>query len=94
MLLFHRRTKKAIKYVWGFISILIVLSMVVTYSGFTQLSRSTPPVTPPTTAQEPATTPEALSPVTASNTIELAPTPTTQEVPVKTPPPAPLKFSL
>ncbi len=47
MLLFHKRTKKVIKYVWGFISVLIVLSMVVTYSGFTMLARTPSTTEPP-----------------------------------------------
>ncbi len=34
-LLFHKRTKKVVKYVWIVFSIIIILSMVVVYSGFT-----------------------------------------------------------
>jgi len=31
--LFHRRTKKVIKWVWGVIATMIILGMVFTYSG-------------------------------------------------------------
>ncbi|MEY2665523.1 MAG: hypothetical protein RLZZ480_628 [Candidatus Parcubacteria bacterium] len=31
--LFHERTRKAIKWVWGVIALLIILSMVFAYSG-------------------------------------------------------------
>lgn len=33
-MLFNPRTKKAIRYVWIGLSILIVISMVITFSGF------------------------------------------------------------
>jgi hypothetical protein len=88
MLLFHKRTKKAIKIVWGFISIVIVLSMVVTYSGFTMLAGTA--TSPPTTTdlnqealdllakqQQSATTSARQEvPITtnASNTVKLATT--------------------
>jgi hypothetical protein len=32
-LLFHKKTKTAIKWVWGFIAIIIALSMVFAFSG-------------------------------------------------------------
>lgn len=32
-MLFHKRTKSAIKWIWGTIAILIILSMVFAYSG-------------------------------------------------------------
>lgn len=32
-MLFHKRTKTVIKYVWGGIAVLIILSMVFAYSG-------------------------------------------------------------
>lgn len=31
--LYHRRTKTAIKWIWGVIAILIILSMIFAYSG-------------------------------------------------------------
>lgn len=31
--LFHERTKKAIKWIWGVIALLIILSMIFAYSG-------------------------------------------------------------
>ena len=39
-MLFHKRTKKIIKYVWGFFSVLIALSMIIAYSGFARLART------------------------------------------------------
>ncbi len=39
-MLFHKRTKHIIRYIWIVLSIIIILSMVVTYSGFTMLARS------------------------------------------------------
>lgn len=69
-MLFHKRTKKAIKYIWGAFSILIVVSMVVTYSGFTLLagtSRPTPQdtveVSTPEITREQGTTTGAMSEV-------------------------------
>ena len=38
MFLFSKRAKKVVKYAWGAFSLLIVLSMVITYSGFTMLA--------------------------------------------------------
>lgn len=59
-LLFHKKTKKAIQYIWIGLSILIILSMVITYTGLsrvssqvsqdTQTPQTQPPVTPPTAA--------------------------------------------
>ena len=39
-MLFHKRTKKIIKYVWGFFATLIALSMIIAYSGFAKLART------------------------------------------------------
>ncbi len=38
MFLFNSRTKKIIRWIWGFFAILIILSMIVVYSGFVQLA--------------------------------------------------------
>jgi hypothetical protein len=40
MFLFNKRTRNIIKYLWGFFAILIVLSMVIAYSGFATLART------------------------------------------------------
>lgn len=32
-LLYHRKTKKAIKWIWGVIAMIIAISMVLAYSG-------------------------------------------------------------
>jgi len=37
--LFHERTKKAIKWIWGVIAFLIVISMIFAYSGGAELFR-------------------------------------------------------
>ncbi len=37
-LLFHKKTKKAIQYIWIGLSILIILSMVITYTGLSRVS--------------------------------------------------------
>jgi len=42
MFLFSKRAKKVVKYAWGAFSLLIVLSMVITYSGFTMLAGTQP----------------------------------------------------
>jgi hypothetical protein len=95
MLLFHKRTKKAIKYIWGFISVLIVLSMVIVYSGFTML------VNTPDTTQTPSELPqEILDQMNAqgvtSPEIPLTTTPGTTSAPntPPTPPVQKLDFSL
>jgi hypothetical protein len=100
MLLFHKRTKKAIKYIWGFISVLIVLSMVVTYSGFTMLARTPAPVPQELSPEDidllnsgqQGTSPEVqelIDSATASNTLELAPANTQNTAPAVSPTPAP-----
>ncbi len=40
MFLFTKRAKRVVKYAWGGFSILIILSMVLTYSGFTRIGRT------------------------------------------------------
>ena len=42
MFLFEKKTRNVIKYMWGFFAILIVLSMVIAYSGFASLAQTTP----------------------------------------------------
>jgi hypothetical protein len=32
-ILFHKKTKKAIKWIWGFFALLIIISMIFAYSG-------------------------------------------------------------
>jgi hypothetical protein len=41
MFLYGKRTRKLIKFFWGFFAILVILSMVITYSGFTRYSHTT-----------------------------------------------------
>ncbi len=50
-MLFNKRTKKAIKYIWGGFSILIALSMIIAYSGFARLARTKKTVTIPPEVQ-------------------------------------------
>ena len=38
-MLFHKRTRKIIKYVWAVFAVMIALTMVVAYSGFASLAR-------------------------------------------------------
>lgn len=85
MFLFTKRTKKVIKWFWGVFAVLVILSMVFTYSGFTMLARTTPSTTqdiPPEVlaeleAQQQATnTPEVQAlleqvQVNASGTVEV-----------------------
>jgi hypothetical protein len=42
MYLFNRRTRNVIKVFWGILATLVILSMVITYSGFTMLARTQP----------------------------------------------------
>jgi hypothetical protein len=42
MFLFNKRTRNIIKYVWAVFATLIILSMVVAYSGFATLARPQP----------------------------------------------------
>jgi hypothetical protein len=46
MYLFNKRTRNAIKVLWGILAALVIISMIITYSGFTMLARtpSTEPV--------------------------------------------------
>ncbi len=43
MFLFTKKTRNIIKWFWGIFATLIILSMVVTYSGFTMLARTSTP---------------------------------------------------
>ena len=40
MYLFNKRTRNLIKILWGVLATLVILSMVITYSGFTMLART------------------------------------------------------
>ncbi len=53
-MLFQKRTKKAIKYVWGAFSLVIIASMVLTYSGVLYLTSSSAPAPIPTQSAEEA----------------------------------------
>ncbi len=60
MFLYNKRTRKVIKYFWGFFAILIIISMVITYSGFSrirnqQTAQQSTQKTP--TTEEPIVTP-------------------------------------
>jgi len=48
MFLFNKRTKKIIRYIWGVFAVLIIISMVFAYSGFTAI---TPAAVAPTTPE-------------------------------------------
>jgi|SRR3989339_669390 len=41
MFLFNKRTRNIIKYLWSFMAVLIVFSMIFAYSGFSSLSKTT-----------------------------------------------------
>ena len=59
MYLFNKRTRNAIKVLWGILAALVILSMVITYSGFTMLARTQPSAPVELSAedlQRPATT--------------------------------------
>lgn len=62
MYLFTKRTRNTIKIVWGVLAFFVMLSMVITYSGFTRLSNTQ---APPSTAQS------ELQPTTATTTLNL-----------------------
>lgn len=65
-LLFHRKTKKAMGYVWIVLSIVIILSMVVTYTGLSRVA--TTPSSVPDSAQTPPVSTPTTSPVVLSTT--------------------------
>jgi predicted PurR-regulated permease PerM len=56
MFLYNKRTRKVIRALWAVFAILIILSMVFAYSGFTAL-----PATAPTTQQPIQITPTLIS---------------------------------
>jgi hypothetical protein len=91
-MLFHKNTKKTIKYVWGFFSVIIALSMVVAFSGFASLAGTSS--TPPQTDVEVSTPPTSQdSGATTSDEVELVPMATPPTVEATTPTPQ-LDFSL
>jgi len=97
MFLFHKRTKKVIKWFWGVFAILVAFSMIFTYSGFTMLARTSPSTTqeiPPEVLaelqaqQNASTTPETealLEQVNASGSVQVTP-PVIERTEVDTPP--------
>ena len=103
MFLFSKRTRNVIKYLWGVFAVLIILSMVFAYSGFTSLTSAPSP-----TAQTENLPPEAYEALeqaqanlatssTATTTHEDTPMSDTPIVPVTEqlpPPPPPLDFSI
>jgi len=40
MFLFNKKTRNTIKFIWAILAFLVVLSMIITYSGFTTLART------------------------------------------------------
>jgi len=62
-MLFNKRTKKVIKYIWGGFSLLIILSMIFAYSGFSLLAR-----TASRTATPPPASVDVSEPVIARDT--------------------------
>jgi predicted PurR-regulated permease PerM len=61
MFLYNKRTRKVIRALWAVFAVLIILSMVFAYSGFTAL-----PATAPTTQQPVQVTPTLISTSTAT----------------------------
>ncbi len=90
-MLFHKRTKKVIKYLWGGFSIIIALSMVFAYSGFTLLSgTSSTTNTPPVEISNE----NVIRDATGSEPLTTDADPTEDEPNLPpTPPPAPLDFT-
>ncbi len=66
--LFHHKTKKAMQYLWIALSIIIILSMVITYTGLSRVSTQTPQDAQAQGNQLPPT--PSSTPVTASSTPE------------------------
>ncbi len=110
MFLFNSRTKKVIRWIWGVFATIIILSMVVVYSGFVSLARlpeQQPVDVPPevleqlSQQQNASTSPELqqlLEQLAASNTVDIA-TPTIERIPPEAPqapkePVPQLKFGL
>jgi hypothetical protein len=103
MWLFSKRAKKVVKYLWGGISILIALSMIITYSGFTLLARTPAPEPAPTTdlatTQTPTSTAQdlinaALATTTLPGGAEIVPHEDTSSNTPPAPPVQKLDFSL
>lgn len=63
MYLFTKRTRNIIKGIWIVLAILVMVSMVITYSGFTMLARTESP-------QAIEVSPEDLAPTTASTSVD------------------------
>lgn len=82
-MLFHKRTQKTIKVIWMVISAIIIVSMIIAYSGFSMLAQSAPQAAP--LVEETAGTPITLdanpdgtvaAPVNSGNAgAEVEPTP-------------------
>ncbi len=77
-MLFHKKTKKAIKYVWGAFSVVIILSMILTYSGVLYLTAGTAQEQIPTSEDAFAQlTPEERSALEARMNVDASGTPLT-----------------
>ena len=78
-ILYDKRTKSAIKWVWGIIVVLITLSMIVVYSGLTSLF-SQQPAAAQAAPQQTTNTNVNAAPVTASTSAPVTITPVTTPV--------------
>lgn len=67
--LFHRKTKKAMQYIWMALSVIIILSMVITYTGLSRISSTQTQQDTQTQDTEQATAPSS-APTTASSTAQ------------------------
>ncbi|MBP9749362.1 MAG: hypothetical protein KBD21_01355 [Candidatus Pacebacteria bacterium] len=102
MFLFNSRTKKVIRWLWAVFAILIILSMIIAYSGFVTLatlptsqSVDVPQEVLDQLAQQKnaSNTPEIealLKQLSASGTVNIA-TPTIERTPASSTPPEPPK---
>lgn len=78
-ILFHRKTKKTMQYVWMVLSVIIVLSMVVTYTGLSSVAPSiagqdNAQTQTPTPSSVPSSTPSTVtSTSTPSQPVEKLP---------------------
>jgi hypothetical protein len=61
MYLFNKRTRNIIKVIWGVLAVLIMVTMVITYSGFTMLAGTQQPTEPIEVSPEDLLQPNASS---------------------------------
>ena len=81
MYLFNKRTRNIIKVIWGFLAVLIMVTMVITYSGFTMLVGTQQPTEPIEVSPE-----DLLQPNTSTSSDVETETQTTSTPPPSEPP--------